>query len=58
MAFVMVRDSKHNNLAMLLSNQCVRLAQEWEKPSNLAFLAMALELFINKQKKLSQFLKE
>jgi hypothetical protein len=46
------QDFKRNNLAMLLYNQCALLAQEWEKRFRHASLAMELELYINKQKKL------
>jgi hypothetical protein len=50
--FVMEQDFKRNNLAMLLYNQCARLAQEWEKRFRHASLATELEHYINKLKKL------
>ena len=54
----MEQDFKHNNSVMQLYNQCARLAQVWEKHIKHVSLAMELELYINKQKKLSQSPKE
>lgn len=54
----MEQDFKHNNSVMQLYNLCARLAQVWGKHIKHVSLAMALGLYINKQKKLSQYPKE